>query len=187
MEIKIIEFLQAGRSGFWDFFFKAMSWLGTYIGLAAMLVVMFFICRKRFLLFGGCLGIGFLGSLLVKYIVKRERPFVNNPEVLCLMEADGYSFPSLHSVCAAILAVFLCYIVFYKSKKVWARVLTIVLATLFMLLVALSRVYLGVHYMTDVCAGLLIGVVVSVVMILIYEKWLDKWLDKFKILRKKDK
>ena len=186
-EVKIIEFLQVGGSDFWTGFFRFASSIAIYVMIAALFVVAFLICKKRFFLYGGCLGFGLLFNLLLKHIIRRDRPYVTHESIMQLGSGDGFSFPSLHSVCIAILAVFLCYFVFMKAKKKSTKILTVIIAVLSMIIIMMSRMYLGVHYLTDVIAGAFIGLLISVVAIIVYEKWIDKWLSTWKIFKPKEK
>jgi undecaprenyl-diphosphatase len=103
------------------------------------------------------------GSWLVaegsKYLFNRTRPFLRNTEIAPLIRTpSSSSFPSGHSATAAAGALTLATI--YPT-----------FAPLFLaggVLVALSRIYLGVHYPLDVLAGLLIGTVVSAALILVF-------------------
>jgi len=185
-EVKIIEYLQAGASGFWTVFFKIVSILGTYVAIAGLLCAFFFICKKRFLLLGGSLGLGLLVNLILKYIIKRDRPYVAHESIMCLGTGSGYSLPSSHAVCITILAIFLCYIVFYKASKKSTKILTIIASVLAIIMVCLSRMYLGLHYFTDVCTGVALGAIVSITAIIVYEKFIDKWISKWKIFQKKE-
>ena len=75
------------------------------------------------------------------------------------------SFPSGHTLNATVLTGVVVYLLLRRQSAVWARVLTVVLGASFMLLMGLSRVFLGHHWMTDVVAGWLLGLgwVVAVV------------------------
>jgi undecaprenyl-diphosphatase len=103
------------------------------------------------------------GSWLVaegsKYLFNRTRPFLRNTEIAPLIRTpSSSSFPSGHSATAAAGALTLSAL--YPA-----------LAPIFLLggaVVALSRIYLGVHYPLDVLAGILIGTVVSVALILAF-------------------
>lgn len=182
-EAKIIEFLQAGANDFWNFFWKAISSIGTYFAVVVLLIVAFFICRKRFLLFGGTLAGGLIVNLILKHIIVRLRPYVAYESIMQLGSGSGYSFPSSHAVCVSILAVFLCYFVFLKSDKKLTRALTIVFASIAIFMVCLSRMYLGLHFFTDVMAGAVVGMLIAIVMIVLYEKVLDKWISKWKVIQ----
>ena len=106
-EVKIIEYLQAGASDVWTAFFKIISILGSYVGIVALLLAFLFICRKRFLLLGGTLGLGLLINLILKHVIRRERPYVAHENILQLGTGSGFSLPSSHAVCITILAIFL--------------------------------------------------------------------------------
>ncbi len=101
---------------------------------------------------------------VLKMLVARPRPFMADPSIQLLIDPpDGSSFPSGHtsaSFCAA------CVLLFIPIRRVW-KVFGMVLAAL----IAFSRLYLEVHYPTDVLGGLLIGVAVAVACCLIYRRW----------------
>ena len=90
--------------------------------------------------------------LVVKHIVKRPRP-----EFIALIEETGYSFPSAHSMGSFVVFGFLIFIVWkYLKNKPIKITLTAVLSCL-VVIIGYTRVYLGVHYITDVLAGFLAG------------------------------
>jgi len=88
----------------------------------------------------------------IKYIVHRSRP-----DILRLIAISGYSFPSGHSMISMSfygLLIYLCYISF---KTRWKYLMISLLAFL-VFLIGLSRIYLGVHYASDVLAGFSLGI-----------------------------
>lgn len=98
-------------------------------------------------------------TLLLKEIVQRDRPYKTLTDVRTPNGPEGsYSFPSGHATAAAALATSL--------SLAYPRWEVIVPSVLYATLVAYSRMYVGVHYPTDVLAGALIGVGVSY---LVYE------------------
>ncbi|MCZ0717214.1 phosphatase PAP2 family protein [Aerococcus kribbianus] len=99
------------------------------------------------------IAFGILNSM-VKYIVMRPRPSV----VPHLIEQGGFSFPSGHSCGSMIFYGALAVLLFerYKDKK-WGRRLAGFVLTFFPITIALSRLYLGVHYPSDTVAGLSLG------------------------------
>lgn len=90
-----------------------------------------------------------LGNGLLKHLLARPRPFVTYPDLIPLVQIGGYSCPSGHtlaSFCAA-TAVFR----FYRKPGVAAFLLAA--------LIGFTRLYVGVHYPTDVLLGMLLGII----------------------------
>ena len=98
--------------------------------------------------------IGWNLALLLKYAVQRARPVVED----AVSHAPGYSFPSGHAANAAIAATALVVLLWPVVERRPARVIMVTIAAVFVVVTCLDRVYLGVHYPSDVTAGLLLGV-----------------------------
>jgi undecaprenyl-diphosphatase len=92
-------------------------------------------------------------QLDLKAIVRRARPVVSDP----VSHAPGYSFPSGHVACAAAIATTMTLLLWPVLSPVARRWLMAGL-TAYVLLTALDRVFLGVHYPSDVLAGIIFGV-----------------------------
>jgi len=102
-------------------------------------------------------GIGF--SMFMKEVFSRARP-----ESILLAET-GNSFPSNHAVAATIFLTLLIYFFANKIKAgVWRNIF-VTICVLLAILISFSRVYLGVHWVTDVVAGMIFGVVWTGVVI----------------------
>ncbi|MGN0733395.1 MAG: phosphatase PAP2 family protein, partial [Emergencia sp.] len=102
----------------------------------------------------------------VKAVFKRPRPDV----AVHLIKQGGYSFPSGHSMNCLVCYGFLIYLInrHCKNKKL-ARILTVLL-TLQIICIGLSRVYVGVHFPTDILGGWSLGLAFLTVSIIIYER-----------------
>jgi len=97
-------------------------------------------------------------SIISKYIFLIERP-----NILRLVEATGYSFPSNHSTAAMALYTIFLLLILDRAKSTKAKTI----AKCFFIipvLVGLSRIYLGVHYFSDVIAGWSLGIGVSLIV-----------------------
>jgi undecaprenyl-diphosphatase len=131
-------------------FFSAISWLGDGWFWYALIVALPFI-EGRWLPSIQMAVMGAVGVTLYKLIKQRavrERPFITHPAISCAAAPlDRYSFPSGHTLHAV---SFTWIAASYYPE--WAVPLT-----LFAVLVALSRVILGLHYPTDVAAGAILG------------------------------
>lgn len=89
------------------------------------------------------------GNLIIKNLVGRERPFIRNGAVPLLIPApSGFSFPSGHTLSSFTAATVL--FLFHKGAGTGAYILAA--------LIAFSRMYLFVHFPTDILAGILLGV-----------------------------
>jgi membrane-associated phospholipid phosphatase len=138
----------------------AMKWItqlgSTMVVIAALLItacVDFFRRRSReVFVFVAAIGLGELAlNNVLKLIVHRERP-----SVLRLVVAHGYSFPSGHTVAASACWMGIA-LVLGRDRSRLARALLAAGAALIAVSVATSRALLGVHWLTDVIAGLAIG------------------------------
>lgn len=155
------------RNSFTNGFFTFVSMLGDkgFIWIAVAVIMLF---SKKWRSCGIIrllsLGVGaVLGSAVIKNIICRPRPFAADPSIILLTDLPGgvYSFPSGHSNAAGAAATVLS----FKNRKAGAA------AWAFALLMAFSRVFLAVHYPSDVAAGLAFGALcAALVWKLCYER-----------------
>ncbi|MDQ0493429.1 phosphatase PAP2 family protein [Paenibacillus brasilensis] len=117
--------------------------------LIAMFVLNRVLGHRRELLF---LVIAVLGSVLLNTVLKllfhRARPEINR-----IIEANGYSFPSGHSMTAFSMYTALAFIVWKHIPSRLGRILLTALSSLLIVAIETSRIYLGVHYPSDVLGG----------------------------------
>jgi membrane-associated phospholipid phosphatase len=109
--------------------------------------------RDMLLVIGASAGVFLLGPLL-KLLFTRPRPPLDEH----LVRIDSWSFPSGHSLNSMVVLGLLTVLATRGRHGVW-RVVVTAIGALLVFLVGLSRVYLGVHWPSDVLAGWLIGVV----------------------------
>ena len=103
------------------------------------------------------LFIGLLvGNLTIKPLVARMRPFLAYPELTNLVTQGGYSFPSAHAM-SSFAAATSFYLFFRETGHTAYGIPCLVLAAL----VALSRLYVCVHYPSDVFCGTLLGIALA--------------------------
>ena len=97
--------------------------------------------------------VGWNLALDAKLLVQRARPVIQDP----ISHAPGYSFPSGHAANAAIVATALVFLLWPVLSPVARRVATVV-AVCFVVVVGLDRIFLGVHFTSDVVGWWLLGV-----------------------------
>jgi undecaprenyl-diphosphatase len=136
----------------------------TFLSILMFIGFIYFLAKKRWryatiTIFS--LGGGLILSALVKEIVMRARPLGE------FILETGYSFPSGHAVMATIFFVLVIYIFSRKINSNIRRELFIVVAVLLIVLACVSRLYLGVHWASDVFAGIGLGVFWTTLMILV--------------------
>lgn len=121
----------------------------TIIGVL-LLIFMFIVLRQRLELI--LIPLVFIGARMLNEFLKeffvRERPDLNR-----LIEIGGYSFPSGHAMNAMAFYGIVTFLMSRQIKNRRGRTIFILSGSLFILMIGISRVYLGVHYPTDVIAG----------------------------------
>ena len=135
----------------------------TVLTLVSMLAISFLLLRGRWrqaLLAAFATGAGAIMGKLLKSLFARPRPEV----VPHLVEVTSLSFPSGHSLNSAIVYLTLAVLLARSFEERRLRAYTIVVAVLLVLTIGFSRVYLGVHFPSDVLAGWSIGAAWALMM-----------------------
>lgn len=148
---------------------KCVTHLGGVVFIVLLGVLCFMFCKKNrwFITFDlvGCTVI----NQTIKHIVRRPRP-----NVLRLVEESGYSFPSGHSMISVAFYGLVIYLVYKNVNNKYLKWTLITLLSLLILTIGFSRIYVGVHYFTDVVGGFFLALAYLIVYIYIYNKKGDK-------------
>ena len=141
-----------------DFLMKAVSFLGGVVIWAIIGIVMLFFKKQRingvYVLTAVIISI-IVGECILKPIVMRERPFFINDFPIIIAPPSGSSFPSTHTFMSFAAAVTL-----FKYRR-WAGIAGLGFAAL----TGYSRLYLYVHYPTDVITGAVLGTLMGIIVI----------------------
>ena len=170
MELEILRHIQSIANPFFDFLFQLITICGEQIVLISIISIIYWALDKKF---GEYISYSVLTSVLlnnaIKDIFKMKRP-IGEEGIRTLREqtATGYSFPSGHTQSASS---------FYGSMAIYLknRVMYII-ATVMIILIGFSRLYLGVHYPKDVIVGGILGVLTSLICYKLYNRVENKML-----------
>ena len=158
LDMSVLQSLYAARSDTFVQILMSVSTVGdtaTVIVLAAVLAFIFYIYKRHAEMAGLVTAVIGTASVtyVLKHLVQRARP-----DALYQAYAEtGYSFPSGHASASAALYGFLAFLAWRNLKPGINRTALATLAIAFALLISFSRLYLGVHYLSDVVAGSIVG------------------------------
>jgi undecaprenyl-diphosphatase len=138
---------------------------GYYIGLHGIIVVgvllgLYFIYKRlwrELVMVAVSLGLSGLFFLFFSHIFKRPRPFLLFDKPIWPGSPNIPGFPSGHTLSIIVLCGILVYLFVPKIKSYRGKVLAITIASLIVIFIGFSRLYVGDHYLTDVIAGYALG------------------------------
>jgi membrane-associated phospholipid phosphatase len=146
-----------------DQFIKVITFFASrqFLTPAALLLIAYFVFVRKHRWYSLKVPVVALGSITLNVVLKfffdRERP------LMPLVEASGLSFPSGHSMVAASFYGLIIYLVWQNVQPKALRNVLVGFLVVFVILIGFSRVYLRVHYATDVLAGFSAGFIWVVV------------------------
>lgn len=171
----IIDFVQAQESAELTSIMKFFTWIGAglpSVFLTAVLAMgLYFRWRNRrdILFFIGVIAGSALLNVVLKLIFHRARPTLHR-----IVEAGGYSYPSGHSMAAFTLYGILCYLLWRYAPNVLIHTILIICGIFMIVAIGSSRIYLGVHYPSDVVGAYLASGAWVAISIGYYEWLRDK-------------
>lgn len=168
-DLSIYNFIYGLNSPGLTMFMRVISSLGSAIVIITALLCIFLLFKdkKIFLQFFTLTIVTKVINHIIKIIVKRERPNV----LTSLSVESGYSFPSAHTMISTVFYGFIIYLIMKNVKNKKIKNISIISLFIIIFLIGISRIYLGVHYATDVIFGFLFGFIILFIFInLIYKK-----------------
>ena len=120
--------------------------------------------KNKLFLLTGVVGTAGL-NVVLKHIIQRERPNINR-----LIHEKGYSFPSGHSMMSMAFYGMLIFLIFKYVKNTALKWTLIVILTILLSTIGITRIYLGVHYPSDVIGGFLVSLTYLFILTEIYNK-----------------
>lgn len=136
-------------------FAKIITTIGSAYVIIPVCIILIIIFRKSIekILIPLNLVITFVANQLLKRIIARPRP-----NLYRLVEETGFSFPSGHSMISMAFYGFIIYLIYRKVKNLYIKWTLCITLSILIVLIGITRIYLGVHYASDVIAGFFISI-----------------------------
>ena len=146
---------------------KFITNFGGAIFLIGIAVILFIVIKNKKIGISIITNLGIITILnqLLKRILQRPRP-----EEFRIINESGYSFPSGHSMISMAFYGYLIYLIYKYVKNKYLKWFVITILGILIVNIGISRIYLGVHYTSDVLAGFLISISYLIVYISIVNK-----------------
>lgn len=150
---------------------KILTSLGSALVIIILTIVLFIAIKNKKIAISVVINLIVITILnnLLKIIFLRPRPDVNN-----LILESGYSFPSGHSSTSMAFYGYLIYLIYKYVNNKKIKIPLIIFLSLIIVAIGLSRIYLGVHYASDVLGGFLLAIVYLIIFITIANKYIEK-------------
>lgn len=159
LDYKIFNIIHNINKGEFTDFFIIISDYGIVLGIIVTLVVIFFKIPKFAIIKS---GINILSIALLNFIIKisfqRIRPAWR------IIPITGYSYPSAHTMISTVVYGYFIFLTNHYIDNKYLKFTIYSSSIVMMLLIGLSRIYLGVHYASDVIAGYLISLIFLIII-----------------------
>ena len=132
--------------------------------LAVLAIILIKGLKNKLFLLTGVVGTAGL-NVILKHIIQRKRPNINR-----LIPEEGYSFPSGHSMMSMAFYGMLIFLIFKYVKNTTLKWTLIVILTILLSTIGITRIYLGVHYPSDVIGGFVVSLTYLFILTEIYNK-----------------
>lgn len=146
---------------FFDNYFLFVTRMGNENVIIIFIIMLLFVLKDReriLLLFSSLVSV--VSNQGIKHLLMRKRP-----DVLHLIKQGGYSYPSGHSMIAVAVYGLLIYFVCSKIKNKYLKYGLSLLLVLLIISIGISRIYVGVHYISDVLGGFLLAIIELILLI----------------------
>ena len=149
---------------------KIFTNFGSALFLLPVTILLCLILKNRKIRFSILFNLIFITIInqVLKFIVQRPRP-----TDFKLIDESGYSFPSGHAMISVAFYGYLIFLIYKYIKNKIIKFLLISLLVILIIIIGVSRIYLGVHYTSDVLAGFLISLSYLIMYISISNKWIE--------------
>ena len=169
-DMAFYNFLMNFRCDILDNYFIFITKFGDIAFITGLVIGCLVVLRNKFAFLYSCLAVDCaLTNKIVKHIIRRSRP-----DVLKLIKQGGFSFPSGHSMIAVCMYGYLIYTVNKRFTNKYLKFISIFMLVVLIISIGLSRVYVGVHYISDVIAGYILALILLILYIELTEKFINR-------------
>lgn len=160
IDAAVADYIHAFRTERLTLFFTFITHLGDRFGYVVIIILLavFFLIRHHSWKFTVqtllVLLLSTFSNMVLKKMINRSRPAIEH-----LVSVSTLSYPSGHAMCAMAFYGFLIYLTFRYKVRMWLKVVLIAVLIFLILAIGISRIYLGVHYPSDVAAGFMGGLI----------------------------
>jgi undecaprenyl-diphosphatase len=162
----VYNFIIGLRSNPLDFILKTITRLGDTVVIMIIVVLTLIILNKRErVIFGSSTIITVTLNQTIKHILQRPRP-----DHLRLIKQGGFSYPSGHSMIAVCVYGIMIYLINKKVQNKKLKIALSILLTILILTIGISRIYVGVHYPSDVLGGFILSTVILLINLTFTDK-----------------
>lgn len=139
--------------------------LGGFWVITILTIVLLITLKKKqkIMVLSNVIIVTILNQLL-KIVFMRPRP-----EIMRLIEEQGYSFPSGHSMVSTAFYGLLIYLIYKNVKNKYIKYTLCTILSILILIIGLSRIYLGVHYASDVIGGVCFSIAYLIIFINVFK------------------
>jgi len=162
----IYNFLIGLRCKGLDIYFKWITKLGNTMTILCIVVLLLIYLEKKYAVM---LGISTISSVVTNTIIKS---IIRRPRPARLITQGGYSFPSGHSMISICVYGFLIYLIYQEVRDKKLKIALITFFSFLIISIGLSRIYVGVHYPSDVLAGYLLASTLLITITTLCNKYL---------------
>ena len=162
----VYNFIIGLRSNPLDFILKTITRLGDTVVIMIIVVLTLIILNKRErVILGSSTIITVTLNQTIKHILQRPRP-----DHLRLIKQGGFSYPSGHSMIAVCVYGIMIYLINKKVQNKTLKIALSILLTILILAIGISRIYVGVHYPSDVLGGFILSTVILLINLTFTDK-----------------
>lgn len=148
-------------------FFKFITNFASFTYITIFIILIFIFIKDKWI--GVLVAINSVNSTIINKILKSI--FVRSrPDVLRLIKQGGYSFPSGHAMASMTFYGMLIYLIYKSNINKRLKYAFIIILSILILLIGLSRIYLGVHYASDIITGYMVSLIYLIIFITIVNK-----------------